>query len=161
MSPRHKSTPQRGAIVLEAVVGLPILIIAVIAIAEFGLLSSRQAVVHAASRAAADAAVRFHRQLSTSGTVPVVVVEAAENVLSARGIDYSSIRVEHMRTQLGTFVAELGTGAAQPPGSAPSSDYVRVSVCVDNAELSPNLLRQFLFDLSESSSQQTTTRLLP
>lgn len=147
-----------GAVVLEAIIGLPILVIALMAIVEFGLLSANQAYVHASSRAGADAAAGIVRQLPASGPVPAEVDQAVSKVLGARGIAASWIRVEHTNGPAPPYALTSGNGGSTPTAAAPTGDYVRVSVCVENTELAPNLLRGFSIDLFGTFSQQTTCR---
>ena len=143
---------------LEAIIGLPILAIALFAIVEFGLLSSNQAFVHAASRAGADAAVGLGCDLPVSGGVPNEVVDAVEMVLAARGITVDSIRVEHTIGPSPPYVLTTGTNALPPTVTPPTDDYVCVSVGVENTELAPNMLSSFCVDLDETFSQQTVCR---
>lgn len=143
---------------LEAIIGLPILAIALFAIVEFGLLSSNQAFVHAASRAGADAAVGLGCDLPVSGGVPAEIVDAVEMVLAARGITPSCIRVEHTIGPSPPYVLTRGTGDSVPTATPPGDDYVCVSVCVENSELAPNMLASFCVDLEETFSQQTVCR---
>ena len=152
-----RSRKRSGAVVLEAIIGLPVLIIALMAIVEFGMLSSNQAIVHAASRAAADAAAAV--SLPTSGAVPTEISNAATKVLDARGIGITCVRVEHTADLGGsTTVLLSGSGANNPTSPRPTDAYVAVTVCVENTQLAPNLLSIFKLDLSGSYSQHTTFR---
>ena len=154
--------PKRcGVIALEAIIGLPILVIALLAIVEFGLLSSNQALVHAASRAGADAAASLGCDLPESGGVPTEIVDAVQCVLAARGATASCIRVEHTNGPASPHVLQSGSGGVAPAGVVPSDQYVCVSVCVDNTELAPNLLEVFCIDLDDTYSQQSVCRCLP
>ena len=156
-----RSGNRPGAIVLETIIGLPILMIVILAIVEFGLLSKNQAVIQAASRAGADASVGIASTLPPGGTVPSEVSDAVNAVLSARGISATCIRVEHTSGPAPPYVLVTGSGAASPIATRPSDDFVCVSVCVENTELAPNLLQLFHIDLAGKFSQHTTCRCLP
>jgi|GEM_PF-4111604 len=157
-----KEKPERcGAIVLEAIIALPILIIALFAIVEFGLLSSHQSLVHAAGRAGADAAASLRSSLPTDGVVPPEIADAVAKVLAARGITASCIRVEHTNGPDAPYLSVAGTGGGEPVAATPSDDYVCVSVCVENTDLAPNLLELFCLDLDDTYSQHTVCRCLP
>lgn len=149
---------RNGSVVLEAIVALPVLLIAVMAIVELGLLSSNQSVVHSASVAGADAAVALGCTLPTTGSVPSEIIEAVEGALACQNARATCIRVEHTIGRSPPHVLEMGTGASPPLASPPASDYVCVSVCVENTELAPNLLRTFCLNLQETYSQQTVCR---
>ena len=110
---------------------------------EFGLLSSNQSLVHAASRAGADAASGLRGDLSTDGTVPAEITDAVAKILAARGITDSCIRIEHTNGPAPPYVSVQGSGGGDPAATPPSDDYVCVSVCVANSELAPNLLQLF------------------
>ena len=84
---------QHGAVTLELIIGLPILIMALMAIVQFGLLSSNQAIVHSASRAGADAATGV--ALPTTGAVPAEILSAVNNVLAPSGVTASCVQVTH------------------------------------------------------------------
>ncbi len=150
-----------GAIVLELIVGLPVLIIALLAIVELGLLSSNQAMVHAASRAAADAAVSVGCDMPTDGEVPSEILDAVEKVLEARGMTASCVRVEHTNGPDPPYLLTNGDEASPPAAEPLGDNYVCVSVCVENTELAPNLLEAFCVDLDDTFSQQTVCRCLP
>ena len=146
-----------GAVVLETIIGLPILVLALMAIIEFGLLSSRQAIVHAASRAGADAAAAYE-SLPAATPIPVEVTDAVDRVLAPMGIKADCIRLEHTVEGVPASVLVSGSGASAPSGPVPSSDYVRLSVCIENTQLAPNLLSIFFLNLENTFSQHTTCR---
>lgn len=146
-----RQSKRTGAVVLEAIICLPILVIAILAIVEMGLLSSNQAVVHAASAAGADVAVSLGCSLPTAGAVPSEIVDGVASVLSCQNITDYCIRVEHTIGPAPPYVLTFGVGASPPAATPPATrDYVCVSVCVDNSELTPNLLSSFCLDLENS-----------
>ncbi len=155
----HASRPNapRGVTVLETIVALPVLFIAILAIVELGLLSRNQGLVQAASRAAADVASSL--ELPISNPMPPEIADAVDAILQCEGIESACIRVEHNTVKGGPYVLTTGTGGDPPPSPAPANDpYVRVSVCVENSQLAPNLLKSFCINLAGYYSQRTTTR---
>ena len=145
---------------METIVALPVLFIALLAVVEFGLLSMHQSCLQQARRAGADAAT--HSPLPTSGPVPDGILEAVNAVLECKGMTADCVRVEHNLARGGPYVLNAGIGAAPPMAPAPDQHpYVRVSVCVENTQLAPNLLRTYCVDLSGDLSQKSTTRCYP
>lgn len=148
-----------GSVVLELIVCLPILVIGIMSIVELGLLSANQAVVQGASVVGADMAVSLACDLPTGGAVPNEIVDAVNIALSCQGSEATCIRVEHSLGPSPPYVLMYGSGVASPAAPPPStSDYVCVSVCVENSDLAPNLLQTFCFNLDETYSQHTTCR---
>ncbi len=155
----HSATNRNGVTTLEAILALPVLFIAILGIVELGFLSSNQMVVQAASRAGADAAAALGCDLPTDGPVPDVIVDAVSNVLACENVTASCIRVEHSLGDAPPYVLTEGGGAAPPAATPPTTrDYVCVSVCVENSELAPNLLRTFCIDLAGTFSQKSVCR---
>lgn len=145
-------------VVLETIVALPLLVIALMAIIELGTLSSAQSSLLMASRAGADRATQV--ALTATG-VPSEVLEAISAVLDCKGIAWKGVRMEYRSGNGRTVVRMAGAGADPPIQPAPTTgDYVRISVCVANEQLAPNLLKNFCFDLEGKVSQESTTRCL-
>ena len=150
---------RNGVTTLEAIIAVPILLIAILGIVELGFLSSNQMVVQAASRAGADAAAALGCDLPAEGDVPAEILSAVSNVLSCENVSAMCVRVEHTIGDTPPYVLIDGTGASPPAGTAPTTtDYVCVSVCVENSELAPNLLRTFCIDLEGTFSQKSVCR---
>jgi len=150
---------RNGVTVLETIIALPVLFIAILGIVELGMLSSNQMVVHSASRAGADMAASMGCDLPTAGAIPDEIFDAIESVLQCEGAVASCIRVEHSLGPAGPYVLSSGAGCEPPAGDAPADyDYVCVSVCVENTELAPNLLRTFCIDLEGTHSQKSVCR---
>lgn len=117
---------RRGSITLEVALILPILLLLTIAAIQFAVFTTvEQAVVHAATVAAREAA----KGASVSELEGVV-----ETVLAPHGVsigDHASIRLEDPQasppsTQVGSLAC---TPAASP--AAPASGAIRVTVSVD------------------------------
>jgi len=155
----HSATNRNGVTTLETIIALPVFLIAILAIVELGYLSSNQMIVQAASRAGADAAAALGCDLPTEGDVPTEIVTAVSSVLECKEAVASCIRVEHTLGDSPPYVLNYGSGAEPPAASPPTTrDYVCVSVCVENSELAPNLLRTFCIDLAGTYSQKSVCR---
>ena len=171
----------RGAAVLELVLVLPLLVIALMAVVEFGLLYSNEQNVEMASRAGVQVASRLMTISATNGDpVPAEVVSAVAAELDKIGISDYRIRLEHnidfdtnplptlaTPVVLATSSTNGPTSCPDPPAItlSPNRRYVRVTVCVYSSAptptttgLTPNLLETFGIDMSIRVSQQTTTR---
>jgi Flp pilus assembly protein TadG len=162
-----------GAAVLELLLVMPILIIAIMAIVEFGLLYSNQQNVEMASRAGVQIASRLTTlSIVNNDPVPASVVTAVADELEKIGVTDYRIILEHnidfTTNPSGTITpVELVSATAGAPANclptstiamSPNRRYVRVTVCINTTDLTPNLLQTFGFDLDERISQQSTTR---
>lgn len=175
---RADSTSRQGAVVYELIVCLPLLIIPLLAVIEYGVLISNEQPLEMAARDAA--LVASHRSLPDSGPVPPEVIDAVTRVLAEVGIDVPTelangrmqIRLEHnYDSSTGgelnpSAVLTSGTLDCPPPTFPPPPDpdttafgrrYVRVTVCVRSDLLTPNLLNTYCIDISERVTAQTKT----
>jgi len=147
-----------GAVTLELILALPIWLIALLAIIEFGQILSGLQQVALASRVGAEEASQTSA-LATFGTVPPNVLTAINQQLASSGMSQCRVIVEH--NVGGSTILSTGTcdNCLPPvnPEFPPSREYVRVTVCVPMTELSPNLLGLFGFDISDCLAQQSTT----
>lgn len=158
---------RRGVVTLEIILAIPIFVIALMPIVQFGLLFANQQYVAEASRAGTQVA----SELTTiGGVVPAQVQTAVARELSRIGVSNFTIRLEHnidfsvSPAVIGSTVvlqSVAGSGpnpVIAPPAVAVTRRYVRVSVYVRTTELTPNLLSTYGFDLSTRASQETTLR---
>ncbi len=158
---------RRGVVTLEVILAIPIFVIALMPIVQFGLLFANQQYVAEATRAGTQVA----SELTTiGGVVPAQVQTAVARELSRIGVSNFTIRLEHnidfsvSPAVIGpTVVLQSVTGSGPSPIIAPPAvvvtrRYVRVSVYVRSTELTPNLLSTYGFDLSTRASQETTLR---
>src|SRR5262245_26711928 len=79
---RHKPS---GAVVLEVLLALPLVLIALLAIIEFGLLWSNMQAVEMAARSGSQVATRYP-VLPNGGAVPADVVTAVADELARIGV---------------------------------------------------------------------------
>lgn len=171
-SPR-KSQRRLAVVTLEVILVLPVFLIALMAVVEFGLLMSNEQYVDEASRAGAQVASQLNTiSQINNGPVPADVLTAVARELDKIGVANYSVRLEHNINFAGITpvvgpVVELnsavGTGPTNcpdPPAVAlvPNRPYVRVTVCVRTTELTPNLLVTYGFDVSARVSDETTLR---
>jgi len=153
---------RRGGAVLELILALPILVIGLMAIVEFGLLRANQQQLEYASRIGARVAAD-----ASNPTAPATVAAVSDavkqhlqqaNISTAPG-DYR-ITLEYFDGS-STAVNVDGTLNCAAPANfnTPNGDYVRVIVCLDIVEsgMTPNLLKTFGFNLSNKQMQQATT----
>ena len=167
-----------GAVTLELILMLPVWLIALFAVIEFGLLIANRQQVALASRVGAEEA-------STTGglgatvdgdPVPTGVMEVIQQQLASSGITQCKVLLEHnipgtdpppVGLQSGTCDFTVNpTACTPPPVDYPAPDasnlpstgrYVRVTVYVQVGQLTSNLLSAFGLDLSARIIRQSTT----
>ena len=157
---------RRGAVTLELILTLPIWLILLLAIIEFGQLLSNQQQVALAGRVGAEEASQTpDLPISPGVPVPANVLDAIDQQLASSGISACHVRLQHNVVPAAPPVfeapIELSAGdcdCREPDAALPSArEYVRVTVGVRLTQLTPNLLRMFGFDVSDRIVQQTTT----
>ena len=179
--PQGRVTTQqrRGGVVLELILGLPLLVIPLLAVVEYAVLMSNQQQVEMATRAGALTGTQL--VLPASGSVPTEVLDAIAAELTHVGIDLNAriadgtIRVELEHNYLSSGAdpdldpsATLSSGTLTCPSSAapPAPDpdlssfgrsYVRLRLCIRSDLLTPNLLTAYCIDMSERVTSQTKT----
>jgi hypothetical protein len=167
MSFRTAHSPQlkhRGLGAVELLVGLPVLLILLLAIVEFGLVMDKLQQVALASRTGAGMAAQ---QSSSAFNVAAIKAEVDRQLLTA-GISSGSCEVL-LQHNVGTstpVILPSGSGSctcSSPtipplPSSAIVPDgCVRVTVCVRLSALAPDLLSSFGLSIQGLQVLQTTT----
>lgn len=173
-SPRRAE--RRAAVVLELILTLPILMIALVAIVEFGLLVSNLQYVESASRAGSRVASRLAptgpNQLN-NGALPPDILTAVNTELAniGPGVVARQVYLEYNVDSMGGVVVmpfmDCGGASTTPcpyvavnaPTISLTTAYVRVTVFVDFPDVAPNALAYFGLDFSSSVVQQTTTHM--
>ena len=174
---RVTSRQRRGGVVLELILGLPLLVIPLLAVVEYAVLMSNQQQVEMATRAGALTGTQL--VLPASGSVPTEVLDAIAAELTHVGIDLNAritdgkSRGEWAHNYLSSGAdpdldpsATLASGTLTCPSSAapPAPDpdlssfgrsYVRLRLCVRSDLLTPNLLSAYCIDMSERVTSQT------
>lgn len=170
-SPKQRRQPlhtqRQGALTVELILTLPIFLIVLVAVVQFGLYYVRMQHVALASRIGAEQAAQTPG-LSSYSSVPGGVVSAVTAQLQAAGIDEFCIRLEH-NLGSGAVLWEPAGGcpfcgaggctccpsAPLPSSPYPGTNYVRLSICVPLTELMPNGLKVFGFDLTGKTTTFT------
>jgi Flp pilus assembly protein TadG len=165
-----------GAVVLEVLLALPVILIALLAVIEFGLLWSNMQGVEMAARSGTQVATRYPL-LPNAGAVPADVVNAVADELARIGVTDYRIQLTHNvaytpNPSIGPVVtldSTVGTGLTSVPSQpavslVPNRMYVRVTVYVNTVGgttptgLTPNLLKVFGVDLANRVSQASEVR---
>ncbi len=165
-NPAHK---QRTAIVtLETIVWLPVLAILLAAVIEMGLIMTGTMHVAAASRLGAKLAAETMglspaTTIGTANDIKMSVDEYLQNAgyetISNGGVISAGVRLQHSVLGGDSDVSAGGTCPEFVPPDFPAlpSGAVRVGVCVNVTEVSPNLLRTFGFDTTNVTIEMFTT----
>lgn len=140
------------------IVFTPVLLIFLTSTVEFGQIMSGLKVVELASRMAAKTAAESPQADLISGAALASVESTADSTLAGYGMTSCRVILEHTLGGAGTF----NTGTC--PCSAPvtptlpvsASGSVRVTVCVEASELTPDLLSTLGFTVSGKHGQQST-----
>lgn len=173
---RRARRKKLGAVVLELLLTLPLVLIALLAVIEFGLLWSNMQGVEMAARSGTQVATRYPA-LPNAGAVPPDVITAVADELARIGVTDYRIQLTHNvaytpNPSIGPVVtldSTIGTGLSsvptQPPiALVPDRTFVRVTVFVNTVGgtsptgLTPNLLNIFGIDLANRVSQASEVR---
>lgn len=163
MLSRAKMPRRNGSSLLEIILGLPILLILLLAVVQFGLLQSNQQALHLASRQAALVAAEL--PLPQSGPVPTEVVDAVNVVLREHGVLGSNetiltlggVRIDHSAdAPVGSWLESGVNPVDPPPTTYPPREFVQVTVSVEATRLAPNTLAFFGIDYSGRYASQTS-----
>lgn len=166
---RNCSNGRAGSVTLEFLLVLPILLIFLLAVVEFGMFFSNMQQVALACRVGAEAASQTAGLPNAPASVPTNITDAINHQLASSGILPCRIYLEHNlpgteQELVTTFVPACTCSAPAtplPPTPPPATNYgrlsVRVTVCVPMTELAPNCLALFGFDLSSRCAKCSTT----
>ncbi|MGQ9562119.1 MAG: TadE/TadG family type IV pilus assembly protein [Thermogutta sp.] len=141
---RVKKRPgRRGGLTLELVLVLPIFLIALLAVIQFGqYFANLQELSFAARVGGEEAAIAATLPTIEGAPVPPSIVNAVDQQLLAAGITRRMIALEHNLGGNQTSLITPSTASAPPKlSSTPPGQYVRVVVVVPKSELMPNLLK--------------------
>lgn len=158
-----------AAVVLETILALPVFVIMLMGIVEFGVLVENLQHVEAASRAGVLVASRTAAATLNLAALPADVLAAVNDELDQMraGVVARQVRLETNVDNAGNVGATIsrtgGQTAAPDPyvavdaPAAPAAAYVRVTVFVDVPDVTPNVLAAFGLDFTNEVVQQTTT----
>lgn len=151
---------------------VPIFIIAILPIVQFGILLSNEEFVEMAARSGTQVASRAGTFSETNNApVPTVVLNAVAVEMSKIGVSDYTVSMEHNihfapSATIGPVVvlkSVVGSGPTSVPALStvalsPNRTYVRVTVSAKTNNLTPNLLSSYGFDLSTRVSSETALR---
>ena len=151
-----------GAVTLELILMLPIWIILMLAVIEFGLIGSNRQQVALASRVGAEEASRTPGLSTNNGDpVPGNVLNVIDQQLASSGLSRCEVVLQHNLGSVSPAYTTLASGncdCPSPTGLLPTAGRaVRVTVFVPVTGLAPNLLRACGLDLSDRFIYHTTT----
>lgn len=144
---------------------LPVWLIVMGAVVQFGMLIGNRQQVALASRVGAEEASRT-AGLPSTGEVSANIVGVVKHQLQSSGITQYKITLEYnlaggtpitLSTCTLTPTGICNSPALESPDPWPSGKYVRVTVHVPATELTPNILTFFGFDISERYIRNATT----
>lgn len=157
-TPFAQASPRKAVVVLELILSLPILMIFVGAVIEFGLILANMKQVKLASRTAAKVAAETDGlNPATTAAVVTNLRTIVDNQLETAGFGTNaSVGVRLQHSVAGTDSAESGTCAEQNTPAIPT-DAVRVVVCVELSKLTPDFLSSFGFSVAGRRVELFTT----
>ncbi len=158
----------RGAVTLELILTLPIWLILLLGLIEFGLILTHQQQVALAARVGAEEASQTALLSMVDGDpVPSNVLVAVAQQLAGSDMSSCKVILEHNVVPDSPPILPVpvtlssSTGACDCDAPAiplpPRRRYTRVTVFVPLTDLTPNLLRLFGFDISEEVVHHTAT----
>src|SRR5262245_27778489 len=127
-----------GAVTIELLVVLPVLLIGVLAIVQFGYFFQRMEQVVLACRVGAEEASQT-AGMGGPGAVPANIANAINHQLASSGITTTAIIVEHNETGIERVLRTdyIANTCPEPTAVLPTLS-VRVTVCVPLTSLMPN-----------------------
>jgi len=170
---RYGETPRvnrGGSVTLEFLLVFPVLLIVLLAAIEFGMFFANMQQVALACRVGAEEASQTDLGGSyTNDPIPPGILQAINAQLESSGISACRIYLQHNvpgppQELVQAYVPGCNCIAPVPPlppTPPPATNYgrlsVRVTVCVPMAELAPNCLVLFGFDLVNRCAKCSTT----
>jgi len=157
-----------GSVMVEFLLVMPILLIVLLTVIEFGMFFSNMQQVALACRVGAEVASQSG-SLPNTGPVPTNITDAIGQQLGSSGIRYGAVILQHNvngSTYTLTTPDSLPPSCSPPPTDLPptpppATNYgrlsVRITICVPMTELAPNCLAIFGFDLSGRYAKYSTT----
>ena len=141
---------------LELILVLPILVILVLAVVQFGLFfANMQQVALAARVGAEEASQTVDLPITDGAPIPANILEAVDHQLDSSGIIACRVRLEHNFGGRQVTLIAPPTGACDCPPAGnltpplPPGEYVRLSLSVPLCELMPICLAVFGFDVAD------------
>lgn len=137
---------------LELIIALPVWLIVLAATIEFGFFIANLQQLEMASRIGALAASETN-PLPNAGSIPGNITGAIDDQLETAGLEQCHVFLEHNVNGPAVTLEDGGPCTCSPPDPVElpfptEGEYVRVTVCVEMTEMTPNLLKVFGLDLS-------------
>ncbi len=161
--PRSRGRARQGAVILEFVLAVPILLVALVSIVQFGVFFANMQQVTLATRVGAlEASQTLPLPTSSGEPIPQQILNVIDRQLESAKLARCQVRLEH---NLGGSPVvnisgdpECGCGPIDPLADPPPGEYVRLTVVVPLGEMMPNGLAMFGFDVSAPNrvAQYTT-----
>jgi len=172
-APRNRGIRVRrrsGSVTLEFLLVLPILLIVLLSVIEFGMFFSGMQQVALACQVGAEAASQTDLTTATDpNDIPDNIVDAINHQLVTCGMSPCAIILEHNVPDAETITVMTETYTSPPCACAPPTApafpkppavyarrSVRVTVCMPMTELAPNCLAVFGFNLTGCSAHCST-----
>ncbi|MBA2117894.1 TadE/TadG family type IV pilus assembly protein [Bremerella alba] len=165
---QFRKSKRRAASLLEIIIGLPIVLVLLLAVVQFGLLQSNQQTLKMASRAGAMVAAELVID-GTENNPHEAIVDAIDEVLRHGGILAFDESIETVgRVQLNYSVYDPSTMTVlkselfftercDPPATIyPNYHYVQVTICIPTTRLAPNAMACFGVDYSGRDVMMTS-----
>ncbi|WDI40800.1 TadE/TadG family type IV pilus assembly protein [Bremerella sp. P1] len=165
---QFRKSKRRAASLLEIIIGLPIVLILLLAVVQFGLLQSNQQTLKMASRAGALVAAEL--VIDGTETEPdASIVDAINEVLQKGGIlspaesitDIGEVQLNYIVYDFDNEdaiddVIYFDAGCDPPPTTYPDYYYVQVTICIPATRLTPNVMACFGVDYSGRDAIMTS-----
>lgn len=148
-----------GVTYLELILALPVIFIFLLAVIEFGLIFANLKYVPAASRAGAKVYAETPTAALTNPATLTAVQNAVNDALSPGSMTACRVILQHNVGGVGLI--QSGTCVCPPPTTPAmpvlAGGSVRVTVCVEVSQITPNLLAGFGFTTTGRIAKSTTT----
>lgn len=145
---------------LEFLLVLPILLIVLLAVVEFGMFFANMQQVPLASRIGAETASETPGLPIVPGSVPANIMLEIGQQMATCGIDDYTVILQHNVGSPTTLTSTAGSGGACNAATvlpAIPARSVGVTICVPMTELAPNCLALFGFNLTGRCAKAATT----
>lgn len=161
-------TKHRGSVTLEFLLVMPVLLVVLLAVVQFGMFFSNMQQVALACRVGAETASRTDlSEISSGHLIPETILRAINAQLESSAISPCRIYLQHNATGIHEELVEVydPNCACEAPHDPlppqPPSDHgrlsVRVTLCVAMTELTPNVTGFLGFDLSGRHAKCSAT----
>jgi hypothetical protein len=168
---RRLRTRRSGVFLAELLLTMPVFMVFLLAVVQFGIFFGNSQVLALASRVGAEAASEITPlPVSNATEVPAAVVNAVTKHLTSAGIQgYCRIRLEHNANEIDEpdvynspedDPCDCKPDAVLEEDEFPPYVYVRVTVCVSVSKLMPNLLTVFGLDISGYTEAASSTTIM-